>query len=87
MENFYMTARLVSLGDRLEVEVIESDSGMVGVFWVITSEETLYTDSVGNKIGREALKAGDLLRIRFGGQIMMSYPPQIVARGIGILDS
>ena len=81
-----MTARLNAVGDRLEVEVVESENGMIGPFWVVTPSETVYFGREGKRIARETLCVGDLLRICFGGQVMMSYPPQIVAKEIRLLD-
>ena len=81
-----MTARIIAVRDRLEVEVTESENGMIGPFWVITPDETVYIGGDGARVGRAALRVGDLIRIRFGGQVMMSYPPQIVASEIRIIE-
>ena len=79
---FSMTAEITAIGERIEVEVIESENEMVGPFWVITGEETVYATEDGDKLSRSDLAEGDVLVIYYGGQVMMSYPPQIVASGI-----
>ena len=87
MQNSYrMTARLTELGERLSVEVLQSENGMIGPFWIITPPETRYFDGEGREIPRDALRIGDLLEITFGGQIMLSYPPQTVAGQIRLLQ-
>ena len=76
---FTMTAKITAIGERIEVTVIEAPHGNTGPFWVITGEGTLYRNKNGETITREALSVGDTVEITYGGQVMMSYPPQIVA--------
>lgn len=73
-----MTATVIKMDEKIEVNATEPDY-TTGVYWVITSKETTYIDSDGKKIGRSDLKAGDTVKIYYSGQVMMSYPPQIVA--------
>ena len=61
----------------LEVEVVESDYAF-GVYIVHTSKAT-FIDSDGQTIEASDIKVGDSIEINYGGQVMMSYPPQIVA--------
>lgn len=77
-EDFKMVAKILNISDKIEVEVIESDVAD-GIYWVIVSDKTKYFDLEEKKIFKEDLKAGDIIEIYFGGQVMMSYPPQIVA--------
>ena len=77
-----MLASVVAVGEKIEVTVIEGDYGASGPYLVITGDATAYRDSEGNAIGRGDLKAGDEVEIYYGGQVMMSYPPQIVAARI-----
>ena len=79
---FAMTARITAIGERIEVEVIESENEMTGPFWLITSEDTVYTTGEGKPIARRDLRVGDVVTVYYGGQVMMSYPPQVVALGI-----
>ena len=75
-----MTATVTALGDRLEVEVTESEYTF-GVHWVITDSAVFY-DKSGNEISKSGIKVGDSVKIYYSGQVMLSYPPQIVAAKI-----
>lgn len=79
-----MLARITALGDKLEVEVIEGDYGASGIFWVILSDATDIRSRDGSAVSRDALAVGDTVEITYGGQMMMSYPPQIVATAISL---
>lgn len=78
-----MTAEVVFVGEKLEVNVIEGEYGASGPYWVITSPETVIIDSSGRRISK--LNVGDKIEIIYSGQVMMSYPPQIVAKKITLL--
>ena len=78
-----MTAKIDNIFDRIEVSVLESEYAF-GVHWVITSAETEFIGKDGKKITREDLEIGDTVEIVYNGQVMMSYPPQIVARKITV---
>ena len=77
-----MTATVLNVTDRLEVDVIEGEYGASGIFWVNVSSETAITDQGGAKLTLADIKAGSTVEIKYGGQVMMSYPPQIVAKSI-----
>ncbi|MBE6635223.1 MAG: hypothetical protein E7617_03370 [Ruminococcaceae bacterium] len=79
-----MRAEIVELGDRLMVNVLESEYTS-GPHVVHTPPETRLLDKDGNKITLDELKIGDTVDIRYGGQVMMSYPPQIVAAEIRLV--
>ena len=79
-ESVKMTARVTAIGDKIEVEVIESEYTS-GPYHVITSGDTVFTKN-GIKIGRNDIKVGDTVEIYYSGQVMLSYPPQIVAHKI-----
>ena len=81
-----MTAKIVAIGEKLEVEVIEGEYGASGIYWVITGEDTVYESEDGRKISANSLQVGGKIEITYNGQVMMSYPPQIVAKKIIILD-
>ena len=83
-EEITMIARVTELGDRLTVEVTESPYTS-GVHWVITPSETVYIEKDGSAIKREEIKIGDTVEILYNGQVMMSYPPQIVAKQIKVI--
>ena len=78
-----MTAVIDNIADRIEVTVLESEYTF-GVHLVITSSETEFVGKNGEKISREDLSVGDTVEIVYGGQVMMSLPPQIVARKITV---
>ncbi len=76
-----MTARITALDERITVEVITSPYTF-GIHIVHTPPETVYLDGNGGEIDRDALSVGDVVRIDYSGQVMLSYPPQIVAAKI-----
>ena len=79
MENcFNMLARVKNVEEKIEVEVIRAKYAS-GIYWVLTSPATRILDEKGNIIKKTDLKAGDTVKIIYSGQVMMSYPPQIVA--------
>ena len=80
-DGFFMTARVIAINDRVEVEVIESEY-ISGLVWVNTNEDTLVLDENGQKTDVFALAADDVIRIAYSGQVMMSYPAQIVGNAI-----
>ncbi len=79
-ERVKMTATVTAIGDRIEVEVLESEYTS-GPHWVITSDSTVY-ERDGRKIGRKDISVGDTVEIYYNGQVMLSFPPQIVAHRI-----
>ena len=79
-----MKAKILKVGEYIEVEVLESEYTS-GPHWVITSENTEIKSSHGIKISREALAVGDEVEITYNGQVMMSYPPKIVALSVQVL--
>lgn len=84
MTQVKMTAVITAIGEKIEVEVVESENGATGPFWIITGIDTLVFDKSGNRALLSSLKVGDTVDITYGGQVMMSYPPQIVAKKIQI---
>lgn len=84
MDGVKMTAIIKNIGDKIEVEVIEGQYGVSGIYWVNVSGDTVYTDTNNVRLPASALKVGDTVEITYGGQVMMSYPPQIVALKIQI---
>ena len=79
--SFEMKAEIIALGDKIEVNVTEAEYAS-GIYWVITSDETDFLDKNGKKISKDSLKNGDTVLITYNGQVMMSYPPQIVALSV-----
>ena len=85
-ESFTLKAVVKSTEEagRIEVEVIESDYAF-GIYWALINDKTAFCDSNGNAISADSVKAGDTIEITYGGQVMMSYPPQIVASKISVV--
>ena len=76
-----MTAKILAMGDKIEVEVLESPYAD-GVYHVITGDTTTYLDQNGQAITKSDLSLGNTVIICYNGQVMMSIPPQIVATKI-----
>lgn len=86
MDNVKMIAIIQGIDDKIQIDVLESEYTF-GVHLVITGEQTKYFDESGNQVTRNDLKIGDTIEIIYGGQVMMSYPPQIVALKISKYNS
>ena len=81
--DFKMIAKVTEVSDKIAVDVIESEYTS-GIHWVNTAKATEYFDKNGNAISRSDIKVGDTVEILYSGQVMMSYPPQIVAAQITV---
>lgn len=79
--DFQLKATVRAVGEKIEVEVYDSDYAF-GTYRVITGPATEYYDEAGKAITRTDLNVGDKVEIYYGGQVMMSLPPQIVAAKI-----
>ena len=73
-----MEATVTEVGERLLVEVTKSEY-TCGPHVVLINDGTVIEDTNGNAISSESLQVGDKLTILYSGQVMLSYPPQIVA--------
>ena len=76
-----MTAKITEIGEYIAVDVVESEYTF-GPHWVITSEATKFENAAGKGITRDDLRVGDTVEILYNGQVMLSYPPKIVAHKI-----
>ncbi len=85
-EGVSMVARIDKMGEKIEVMVKESEYTF-GTHLVITSDKTQYIGEDGKKISRSDLNAGQVVEIIYSGQVMLSYPPQIVALRITVKES
>ena len=81
--DFKMIATITEIGEKITVDVVESEYTS-GIHWVITPNATEYFDKNGDAIFRSDIKPGDTVEILYSGQVMMSYPPQIVAARITV---
>ena len=84
-DGFVMKARVDSVGEKIEVTVIEAPHGNTGPFWVITSDATEFFDENGREISKKDIVSGATVEICYNGQVMMSYPPQIYSYRIKLL--
>ena len=84
MEGVKMTAVIKNIGDKIEVEVIEGEYEVSGIYWVNFSSDTVFTNADDVRLSISDLKVGDVVEITYGGQVAMSYPPQISAKIIQI---
>ena len=80
-----MIAEIIAIGDKIEVEVIEGEYGASGIYWVNFNEKTPIVSKNGGALALADLSVGDQVKITYNGQVMMGYPPQIVARKIAKL--
>ena len=82
-DGFVMTAEVKFVGDRVEVDVISAEYAS-GIFHILVNDGTVILSSDGREITKQDLKAGDTVEITYNGQVMLSYPPQVVAHKIAI---
>lgn len=81
---YQLKARVNAVNEKIEVEIIESPDGSVGPLWIITSDTTKYYGKDGKAIARADIAVGDTVTVSYSGQVMMSYPGQIVAYSITV---
>ena len=79
-----MTALIKNIGNGIEVEVIEGDYEASGVYYVHISSDTIIVDANNQNISLSGLNVGDVVEIFYGGQVALSYPPQITANKIQV---
>ena len=84
-ERFILRGVVLSTEERLMIEVIESEYAF-GEYVVLLNGDTQFADREGKPSSPAALAAGQTVEVVYGGQVMMSYPPQIVARAVQILS-
>ena len=82
VDGIKMVAEIKSISDVIEVEVIEGEYGASGIYWVKVSSSAVLEAKDGSAIKFTDLSIGDRIEIIYSGQVMMSYPPQIVAKKI-----
>ena len=80
-DGFKMTAKIEAIDEKITVDVIEAEYTS-GVHLVILSDSTKILSENREKIKKSDLKVGDTVEILYSGQVMLSYPPQIVAASI-----
>ena len=83
---FFLKGEIRAINENIEIEVIESDYAF-GLYWVSVSDDTVYETKDGAVADKTILSVGDIVEVEYGGQVMMSYPPRIVAAKIRLLDA
>lgn len=79
---FELTAEIISLSDgRVEMNVTEAKYAE-GLYIALIGDKTKIFDEADNEISSDGLGAGDIIKVEYSGQVMMSYPPQIAALSI-----
>ena len=83
-ESYAMRARVVSVdGGMLKVEVTDAEYAD-GEYVVHVSDATLLISKSGERISLSDISAGDSVEIVYGGQVLLSMPPQIYAEQIWV---
>ncbi len=72
-----MTAKILEINDTILVDVTKSEYAFGN--YILLVDDTCYFSSNGEKISKGELKVGDEIEIKYSGQVMLSYPPQVVA--------
>jgi hypothetical protein len=77
-----MKATVVSVSEsKVEVEVYSAEYAQ-GPYSINLDKNTEITDASGEKITLSEISSGDKIEITYGGQVMLSYPPQVYATKI-----
>ena len=82
---FIMTAIITDINSHLEIEIIQ-DQYNSGILWVNVPQNAHIVNEKGEKLALSDLKIGQKIEICYSGQVMMSYPGQITARKINLLN-
>lgn len=81
-EIYTMKATVVSVSEsKVEVEVYSAEYAQ-GTYSINLDKNTEITDASGEKITLSEISSGDKIEITYGGQVMLSYPPQVYATKI-----
>ncbi len=83
-QSVQMIAKVLKNDDVFLVDVIESEYTF-GEYILIVNDTTTISDKKGNKIKKTDLTVGDKIKVSYSGQVMLSYPPQVVAYKIEVL--
>ncbi len=81
---FKMIATVENTDDGLLVNVTEAEYAE-GPYYIVYNEKTPVFSANGEKISVDKLSVGDVVEIYYNGQVMMSYPPKVVARKITVV--
>ncbi len=82
-EEYVLTGRILAIGDKIEIDITSGEYAY-GIYHIIYTSAEI-SDRDGNHISISSLKTGDEIRVIYGGQVMMSYPPQVAAIRISLI--
>ena len=82
-EGFTLRGVVRNIEDKIEIDVTEGEYAE-GIYLIIYSSGE-FLNREGERVDISALRVGDLIEVTYGGQVMMSYPPQVAASVIRIL--
>ena len=83
-ESVTMAGTVTAVNNRIELTADETQYTS-GPYSVIITEETKFSFANGNTATLDDVKVGDRVEITFNGQVMLSYPAQVVAHEVVIL--
>ena len=67
----------------IQMEILDIEIAF-GIYRVLYNSETPFFGLDGQQITLSDIEIGDVIEVVFSGQVMMSYPPQIVAVKIAV---
>ena len=68
--------------DGIEATVSLEDGVHFGEYRILTGDNTQYCSTDGKSVARESIEQGDVIEVTYNGQVMRSFPPQVVATKI-----
>lgn len=83
MQEFVLKGIVIAINDKLEIEVIESDYAFE-IYHVIVPNNIPITSASGSAITLDDIEPSNTVLVKYSGQTMLSYPPQIVAYSINL---
>ena len=69
----------------IEATISYKDGIHFGDYRILTGADTKYYSADGAAIGREEIETGDVIEVTYNGQVMRSFPPQVVAIKIVVI--
>ena len=82
-DDFTMRGVVLGISDKIEIDVTEGEYAE-GIYHIIYSS-AVFLNAKGERVSVSDLSVGDKIEVTYGGQVMMSYPPQVAATVIRIL--
>ncbi len=84
-EQFVMIGKITAINSHIEIEILQDEYNQ-GIMWVNYSSTTPIYNANNERINLSDLTVGNKIRIVYSGQVMMSYPGQIVAKKIILIN-